>query len=434
MNSFDTFELASSDINRNQCPARINGTFYFPPGLERIMGQDKFKVIRTLTSDITSLENQRHAHGQEMLHLQKPSEQCKKERIEKGSALKKDLQMASAELAIKNADLQRHKDHMVKRGIVLEEDQLEQDQKEPKLHKPKKMKNWVLPVAIFAIYFVIEGFTYVTQIDSLRDVMSYEEVAARVLSMLVVLILFHVISHMARKRPSIIYRITLGFFLLMITTMMFAPTTVHYMYPSGTHDTAAEEWSFNEDAISSANSSPSVSNPTWVGLYRKMEWTPAALCILVFLIVFFVLPNPIFNQQNQDNPEEHRKNEGAFTIQKDNPAKTVWQQLKNEVRGLLSKKETIEVQMKQHESSDPNIVLLLNKLESLKQNVDKIDQLIVSKKINREEHLKSLEADINDYRADYQDILAGDAVKSAILTPEWPTKNDVINYFKILNR
>lgn len=431
MDNLNKYRLARKDIGFNQAPYRDNGTFKFTPGLEKIMGQERYKEVRILTKDIESLEVEQENLLKEMRHYRDTYENIDKSYGERISKYQIELQRIEEELALKEADLERHMEDMAKRDIILQDEAPDQEmveEKEPKVRK----KKWLLPVAMFFMYLVIEAFTYVTQIDSLRDVKSYEEIGSRVLAMFVLILLFHIVAHMARKSRKLIYSIAMGFYLLMIGIMMFAPTALHYIYPEPSQTADASIWSLDENTPSVDNNANSTI-PGWVELYRKMEWAPAGLGILIFLIVFFVVPNPFFSKKEEDKsvtPENDHENNS--TEMDDRAwAMSRWKQLKREVHSLRTKKGMVEAQIQQQKSNAEDLLPLQDKLESLEQKIKAIDESIRSKELELEEFLKALEAEINEYRAEYEDILSGDEVKQAILKPEWPGTKDIINHFKV---
>ncbi|MEX0813701.1 MAG: hypothetical protein WD048_15895 [Chitinophagales bacterium] len=431
MLKLDKYRFAKKDIDMSQAPYRKNGTFHFTPGLGKIMGHEKYKAIRKLNNDIKSLEEERDGIFQEMLHYRTSYEKLEKGHHETSSSLDKELKRIEEELELKKSELEQHKEHMDKRDVVLVEEEPQKEVEEEKPSKPKK-KKWVLPFAIFLMYIVIEAFTYITQIDSLRDVKSYEEIGARVLAMFVLILLFHIVAHMARKSKKLIYNIAMGFFLLMIGIMMFAPTTLHYIYPEQTETTDASMWSIDE-ANAPADNIANISNPEWVELYRKMEWAPAGLGILFFLIIFFIVPNPYFSKPAEEDTVEKEMNDEEFPVQEDDTAWALnkWKQLKKEVQILRTKKENIEAEIQNHKTNAEDLIPLSDKLESLKKKTEEIDQSITSKEIERTELFTALKDEFDEYRAEYEDILSGDSVKQAILKPEWPETKDIINHFKI---
>jgi len=425
------YRLAKKDIHFNQASYRDNGTFHFTPGQEEIFAQEKYKAIRRLKRDIESLEEEREDILREMPHYRPTYQRLENGHSEKTGSLEKELQQVEEQLGLKQGDLERHKEDMQKRGVVLENEEPEQEGEVEKESMPKK-KKWVLPVAIFLMYLVIEAFTYVTQIDSLRDVKSYEEIGSRVFAMFVLILLFHIVAHMARKSRKLVYNISMGFYLLMIGIMMFAPTTLHYIYPEPSQITDASVWALDETTpLVEKNIYAAI--PAWVELYRKMEWAPAGLGILVFLIVFFVVPNPFFSKKEEEMTAPEDSDETVLPVDGDDYtwANTVWRQLKREMHGLRTKKGMIQAQIQQHKTSDEDLLLLRDKLESMEKKAKTIDQSINSKEVELEEFLKAIQGEINQYRAEYEDILSGDEVKQAFLKPEWPTSKDINKHFKI---
>jgi len=58
---------------------------------------------------------------------------------------------------------------------------------------------------------------------------------------------------------------------------------------------------------------------------------------------------------------------------------------------------------------------------------DEKDRLIAARQIL----LNEVQSELAQYETEFREAINNDSVKSALINPEWPTENDIINFYKI---
>ena len=432
MELLDKYQTAKKDISLNKHPHRQSGKMQWTPGHRKILSRQEYRSFRILDNEIERLKGDKVGQLQEMILYQTPFDERQKNHIAKFDGLKSRLRNMEEKSSLKETEKSSIIDDMKNRGIQLYDE-------EPEIKAPKKaesrfkIRDGSRIFTIVLIYLVIEVFIYFTQYDSQRDVKSYEEIGARVLAMFILVGAFHIVAHLNRLKKKPVYSIYLGFSILLITIMMFAPPALHFAYPETVGSTGSESlWSIEENEP--AEQAGLVSDvPNWVGLYRKMEWAPAGLGIIVFLIIFFALPNPLWQKDTSTDLESSLEEDGK----NDDQASTkLWAQkelriLSKTTAELKAASNNIAERIHKLQNSTDDMLPIRSKLRAMKKAVQSLDRQIVKLSIEKEELLHDLETELNDYQVEFENILTNDQVKNSVMNPEWPTRTDIVQHYKL---
>jgi len=421
------YNAAQRDIRLNSFPYRQpDGTYQWSIGQLSIMNEPQFNELRVNSNEIDHLQIQVNLLRSQMLIYQTPAGKIEQE----GEKLKDtwEPEIAEEELTLKTlkSDLQQYDEDMLNRGFYIYEEKDTAPTKPIEEKKKSKGINWRTILGFFGIWFGGEIFMTYVQWHSLRDDRNVEDLIVRSLSFGLILFLIHFVAHRNKTHKKMIYSIFLWFNLLMLFTMLFASPILNKVYPEDNNaQSISEQWSINatDDA---GKESIKTDYPFLVEFYRSNEVMPAILCFL-----FFVAMQSFIHKKEKQvtvpNPEPEIKGDSAQV--EINRKRNHFLTKIRESEGRLN-----ELRTKQKEILRPNTGSLkdiLNQLETKSAEVLSIEKSITSLKSGSETILKMLEKELDEYRIEFQDVLRNDRVKSEFVTPEWPNRNDTLNYFKI---
>lgn len=342
-------------------------------------------------------------------------------------------------LFVKENELVEFNDELCSRGILLSEIIPQLRNKEIKKIRSKwpGIKRFLL---ILLIYLVLEGVFFFAQYVILRDIKSVIEIFIRGIVMIVLMGGFHLVAIMNSKERKPIYVVYLTFSILMILITMFGSPVLHEIYPDQAKQSQATEWSLSDtqklaDNILDKNNSD---NPKWVKLYRHLDWAPGIISALFFMVIFFALPNPLFKKETNSPPEklEDKQLEEHHSFISNGNGDMLWLQqqqksIHQSINDLTIKKSKIEKTIQDMKNDGIDLIPLRRKLESLMEVVLKSDKEVDELIIEEEELLRELETELDEYQMEYEDLLSHDDIKSSLIKPDWFTRQDIINYFKI---
>lgn len=427
METLRYYNAASKDVKINSAPSRNpDGSYKWSNGQEDILNQPQFDELRKHHSEIVQLETRKDTLSREMLMYQNPAAALEQE----GEALAKVWQseIDDEQLNLKGlkAELKQFDEDMFNRGHYIEEDKPSEMKPKESENKKKAGINWKVVFSFLGIWLIGEVFMTYVQWSALRDDKGIEDLAVRSLAFGVTLFLLHYVAHLNKKRTRIIYYVYMGFNLLMLLTMLFAPLAISKLYPVDASASSVQDaWSLTGNA-NAGNTTAITEYPFWVEFYRSYEVTPAILCFLFFVaMVSFMKPKPKETTVQATEPEVKPE-----TVQDEIRKK------RKHLQARIQESETRidELRNKLIASLAPNtthINNVLNKLESAKAEILAADNRITELKATIEALLKAVEKELNLYKTEYLDILRSDAIKSSFVTPEWHNRNDIIQHFKI---
>jgi hypothetical protein len=417
---------AIRDYKLNSIPTRLpDGSYGWNDSQLAILTQPQYNEIRKIHTEMEQSIKEHETLFKEMLVYQKPTNELECEATVLAQKTNTEIDEEKFILNDLKSAFRQYDEDMLNRGFNIPDD-IQIESSTPIEEKEKKKSiNWRTVFGFLGIWSIGEIFMTYVQWNALRDQKGIEDLIVRSLSFGVVLFLIHYVAHLNKQIKRTIYYWFLAFSFTMLLVMLFAPLTLNQIYPIGVNSTSiAEEWSIsNEEGQTNI---PESNYPFWVKFYRSYEITPAILCFLLFVGIQSFMPS--------------KKRESLLSDKENEPRiETVQDQIRRKRSNLLAKIKCSETRIenlskKLSETLVSNTRCLndvLNQLQETKKAILLKEKKIAESKIALEEKIKALEKDLNLYKTEFRDILRNDQVKSLLITPVWPNRNDILNFYKI---
>lgn len=421
------YEQAQKDVKLNSIPHRQSDGLYIPSqGQRKILNDHRYKDLRRNDIEIAHLVGQKNALVKDLLAYETPTTHLETSANEKKHILEIELEEVKTELALKEAELKRKKEDLFNRGVYLPKKDSTSKPTVQKDNKPKE-RRWKKILSFLGIWLLLELFMTAIQWSSLRDNRSIDEILIRSLALGILLFFFHLISHLNKQQKRVIYSIYLGFDLLMIAVMMFAPPLLYHLYPvENSVPNILTEWSISDNNVTDTNHTQ-ISNPFWVEFYRANEWAPAGASLLFFIVIFFALPAPKDKKTatTATQPQDNIKDETESHIEQG------ISYMQEEISGLKTKRDELNMAINSLDTNPGDLMNILKQLEAKRNESLQIDKRIADLKVASEALVSDLERELNEYSVEFQDILKNDDVKSSFVAPEWQNRQDIFKYYKI---
>lgn len=424
-NSEHSFNAAWRDVRLNNAPYyRENGIYVWTQGQLGILSNAKHGQIRLDWNKLLHQQEQQIAILKEMLVYQSTSEKLKAE-IDDTTARYNDLieERCSANEALNN-DLSQFEEGLRNRGIIFETKPAA-NKNEPGLFKkifPAGTGKKIKSVLFFFISWAVgEIFMTAVSWQMLRNDNNIESILIRSMALGMVIFLIHVAAHLNNSRKKPIYIIFISFSLIMLLCMLFGPMVVNKIYPETDSQANSTQWSLTDTPVTTSAISQ-IQNPTWVEIYRGNEITvPAILCLVFFLAIMALNKDAGKSVEKEDNlgseDTEIRRQRNQLIKQIDNGIK-IAEELKQKKKEEVLKNTT-------------ELNNILKKLDESNKSVTEFDKQIAGLKTAIEVQLVLIEKELDQYKIDFQDILKNDQVKASFITPEWNSRQDILNFFKM---
>lgn len=419
------YKLAKKDYDFGACPQRNeDATFGFTNGQKIILNQSFYGELSHIYLKDKKASKKINEIVGKMLSLETPAKLI----YENGKNIKETNQQKIEALEAQKQNwvgkLEQFEEDMIKRGIIAGNEVISNDT--PSERKEKTPSRLKVIVAFILVWLLGEVFMTYVQWQWLRDEKGIEDLAIRSISFGVALLLVHLVGHLYQKHRKFIYMAYLIFNFLMLFTMLFAPLIINQMYPAEIGMEISDQWSLSGDAESAMTTGQS-NAPFLVELYRSYDFLPGVLCFL-FYIMLTVLYKPV--KKAETKPEKLETELHPETDQ-EWMAKTI-AYYKSKIKEL----ETIIGEMKNED--ELRIIPNANKLSQVEEvlvnqqnEVSLLEEEKEKLKIAMEEILKRVEMELDHYKIEFMDILGGDEMRSIIIRPEWPTRDDIKTYYKL---
>ncbi len=421
-NTLRYYHAAKKDIGLNAFPHRRNGEFKFTPGQEEILTEERFKKIRKNGNEIEYLKTRKQKINREKLVYQDPTGKLANEAERQSANWKPEMDEEELRMKQLKQEQKQFIDDMLKLGIVIP---AKKEVPKNPAHKNKSTSfTWKIALSFFGIWFVGEIFMTYVQWNALRNDKGVEDMVVRSLSFGVILFLVHLVAHFNRNRKRLVYPIFIGFSLMMLMTMLFAPLIIGKIYPdAGVLSSTAQQWSITNS--NSTLASEVIQSPIWVQVYRDNETIPAILCFIFFVAM------QSFMSAKKKTEEQPIEAELKIETEEEKVAQII------EYRAEIireSENYLRELKAKQQDELNDNtggLQGILSKLEAMNAECVEIDKKIGEFKTANEELLSALEKELNEYSAIFSEMIKNDEVKYSLVAIEWQTRYDIINHYKI---
>lgn len=417
---------ARRDVNTDSHPKRgSNGTYEFNRKQLEILSW--FLRIPEIFRLIKGLLEKKEAMKKDILVYQTPYTKLKQDATEKKEELKKKI--AEREIKLESTVNEREQidRDLANRGFSTGDDETNSNAPTPAKSAPKK-QTWKQVLMMGLIWAVLETFMLLIQWGSLSEEKNIEEILTRMVALLIILGFFHYSSNQSQKSKSIVYPLYSGFNILMVAMMMIAPPVLYHYFPT-IHETAdiAAAWSLTGDNDTVASVSQS-ETPSLVQLYRKNEWFPAAISLILFLVIY-----PLRNRlsKNDDASEQDKPEPEQPKVQQ--PMQQPLSHLKQLEKQFRDELEVFRKELKEIDDNPTDLLPIISKIEPIKNECKGMDEQVSKLKSELDTLFIKLEHQLNDYKVEYLDVLKNDEIKSQFVHPDWPDRKDILNHFKIDN-
>lgn len=425
--TLDIYNAASRDVKLNSIPSRSdNNVYIWSDGQLQLMNQSRFYELRNNQVEIVHLNSMRKNHIAEMFAYEHPANNLGKNQNGFTDSYKEEIDELKEILKQSSEELRQFDDDMYNRGIYLKNTSVQSAEKVP-VKERKKVSTAKKVFYFFGVWILCEVFMTAVQWNSLRYDRGINDMVIRSLSLGLILFLIEYVALINKSRRRRIYIIYLVFAFAMLFMMMFGQAILNEIYPENVARNISEQWSLANDQ-NSVNKTQVLKYPFWVEFYRSYEMLPA-----VMALIFFIAIKSFLHPKKKEAPGVEIANEPRIFIE------SAHDEMMGKRNHLVEKVRVYEVrleklQAKKTLSDIPDTKVLADILRRLENNKKEI--LAIDKKINTlgsssEALLKILELDMQKYQTDYLDLLRNDPVKSQFVKPVWPTRNDILSYYKI---
>jgi len=417
---------AHRDVNIDSHPKRgSNGIFEF--NRTQLLILSLFIRIPEIFRMIKGLLEKKEALKKDILVYQTPYNKLKQDATVKKEELKNKILERETKLESTVNEREQIERDLANRGFSSVGDETNSSAPIPVKQEPKK-QTWKKVLKMIGIWIVLEGFALIIQWASLVEEKSIEEIIVRMVAMILVLGFYHYASDESQKSKSFVYPVYTGFNILMVDLMMIAPPVLYHYFPTTPETTdIASAWSLTGDNNIATSVSQS-DTPSLVQLYRKNEWFPAAISLILFLVIY-----PLRNRlsKNDDAQEQVKAQPEQPKVQK--PMQHPLSHLKQVEKQLKDELDALKKGLKDIDDNPTDLLPVINKIEPIKNECLAIDEKVSILKSELDRLLLELEAKLKDYEDEYRDVLKNDEIKSQFIHPEFPLRKDILNHFKIDN-
>lgn len=292
-----------------------------------------------------------------------------------------------------------------------------------------KLKRTIIMILIL---IVVEIINILSQYQTMAEDMGIDQIILRSLGLTLLIGLPHFLSEKYRQAGLKLPLKITGLFVILLTITLVEPIILNHYYPPIIE---AEELSFASSNEELTPQTTIATHPDWVGLVRKFEWLPTVIGLVVFTFLFGKEKKPKTEHQNlqtetnEPDPAEEKLS-SAKELTEEEEILEEWRLLKQDLKlsntrlaGMTSNLERLKSRTTDLQDFYDHLKYLKRKLQEI---LDQEKQVLM----NRAGLVKEILAALKAYQAEYEYQLLANPAKRATISPEWPTDEDVINYFK----
>jgi hypothetical protein len=425
--TLNNYNQAQMDINLDSIPKRNkNGTYNWSLGQEKIINDSQYNRLREINLELKHLTEAKKHKLNQILTYQAPTDELDRNSNKALNQLNDQLTEIETDLSAIVSERDQLKRDLINRGYMPKETVEDAVKKEEK----KKLSKYQTVIKFFKlliVWLILEAFMTLIQVNSLRDEKGWLEIIIRGMSLGLMIIFFHVIAERNIKFKHPIHIIYQVFTVAMIFITMFLSPVLYHLYPTdfGTADTSAL-WSISESIIP-IESSPTSNLPFFVSFYTKYDWIPAGLSSLFFIVIYFGLhfeekkePSEIIIETKETKPKQLVE-----------PTDIKLRYLETETKRFEFDRDRIKREIVDIEAKPIDILPIYQKVTTLQIECREIDKKVSTLEVESEVIISKLMLVLNNYEIEYRNILKNNEIKSSFIKPEWPVKEDIINFFKL---
>lgn len=425
----NSYSLANSDANTNDIPFRdTNGIYHFSTGQRQILSSFATPLMSAYHSLVAS-NIKRSRLAQDLLRYQSDFEEYTEENLAKQASLNDELEKTKRDLVTISKEKERYKDGLIKRGIIVNDNAgrgKQLDQKEPIQNNNNSLSEGI---KIFAGYVLLEGFMVIIQWSTLNETKSIPEIILRMVTLLLVVCLFHWGSKKARDTEHGIYTLFSVYNIIIIGFIIFLPPILNYYFVELNTSDALDLWqiktAYNEAAISGPEKNLGI-----VDFYLKNDWILGATSIVIFLCIQGLVKDK--NSKNSIKSVNDTVKADAVNADLERSVNIVHQYEYN-VRELQEEVRSLEEKIRFVKTDSNDLKNLLDVLAPMRVEIERISFEMNKLIQSIEAELLILMDGLAVYSVDLKDIIKSDPIKNLIYNFDPPTRNDIFFYLNITN-
>lgn len=278
--------------------------------------------------------------------------------------------------------------------------------------------------SFLGLWLLSEILLTAMQWSSLRDILSIEQMLFRSAEIGILILLYKIIAYKRGSDPRVIYTIYMFFTITMVAIMVFGPPLLYYVFPFGGQSGAAG-WSLNIETINNQLGPGNI--PSWAQFMWEHQWIPAVLSVLGAIVLLFGLkPSKIISLPTIESNTDTAKD----SLQEILTKHQYLTNMENTTNEKLIETQRIIDEIDQNPIELSKILMSLESMNKDRMNcLGKIEGL----KNERNNLITAIETEFTAFQHNYMRQLKNDNVLNAVMKPEWPTREDILNYFNINN-
>lgn len=293
-------------------------------------------------------------------------------------------------------------------------------------------------VSFLVVWLLCEALLTAVQWANLRDILSIEQVLFRSFEIGVLILFFKIVAYRRDHDSRPIYTIYMTFNILMVLVMIFVPPLLYHSFPFGELSASEIELSFTEEPISgnqlveSNTPESEVDNiPAWADFFWNHQWIPSVLGLLFAFVVLFGLRS---SSRKEDQKDSH------FIDGQAQMSDDILEEIESNHQFLDQKEKNLkEVQVEildklaALDQNPAELSSILETMESLDAELMDIDSKTAEFKSEFDLLINDLEQELDEFKIEFMRLLKNDKVRHSTINPEWPTREDILNYFNVKN-
>ena len=430
------YQLAHRDACTGSIPLKdTSGIYEFTSGQLQILNDKNYEDIMVNSARSKTLKRKRDEIFTDMLS---------KQSIADNDLATNDQKIVETEIKIekmnpKIGSLRQEKldeeELLSSRGYILpcepnskEEDLVDSKQMRDSSKIFKKywlgIKKWA---GVFAIIITLEAFFGLSLWDTMRDQKSIIHVILRIAASGLLVISLHMAEKRYKENKSRRYAgyIVMGIFSLI--ALLFGAIVLGYIYPEYLETNTISLDIFNLSSESDTQTSDS--NRGWVGFFMRYDFFIAILCIIIFMLIRFLDTSIIKETLDENESVESTATANTNSIK---PAISQFLYLCSKYNADLQSRKKYKKRLELLKHS-PTILMIKvhSSLLNAKEAIEKMDEEILEKENKIDVLLRTLNANLNQYKIDFIDIFQSKP-SASFVTVVWPTRDDILRYYNVL--
>lgn len=425
------YEWANLDARTGSFPSENKiGGFEPSNGIRKIFNHSYYAPIPGIFAETRRMNQEQEDLYNQMLNQQTVFDKSKL--VEQNLKDKEnELERESTDLNLVKEDIIQERQRLLNRGYNPPEETKKEEPNKVSSASEKKAKiNWKAfekwGIELLVI-IVLESFFGFALWDSLRDQKSIIQVALRIAASGILVITLHIAEYRYKTTKKGIYAVYIVYGILTLVALLIGALVLGYFFPQYLEGNAGFDsnvFNLNTDE-SLTNTAPPNSI---IGFFIRYDFILGIIAVIVFMLLGFL----------DSGKRKTDKTEGIQSEDKvQNDVNPVFVQLLNLYEKKSAQMEKInELKTEVEKLKSEPTALSLEILDSLRNLKKKIEVLVIE--ISNKQNLldqcyNQLEEQLNQYKTDYTDVF-NSLPAASFVTPVWPDRNDIQQYYKTIKK